>query len=38
KVYPVPERSVSLSGIYPRSIVLDYFLRGKKKFSDLNFK
>ena len=38
KAYPVPERSVSLSGIYPRSIVLDYFLRGKKKFSDLNFK
>ena len=38
KVYPVPERSVSLSGIYPRSIVLEYFLRGKKKFSDLNFK
>ena len=38
KVYPVPERSMSLSGIYPRSIVLDYFLRGKKKFSDLNFK
>ena len=38
KVYPVPERSVSLSGIYPRSIVLDYFLRGKKKFSDLHFK
>ena len=38
KVYPVPERSVSLSGIYPRSIGLDYFLRGKKKFSDLNFK
>ena len=38
KFYPVPERSVSLSGIYPRSIVLDYFLRGKKKFSDLNFK
>ena len=33
KAYPVPERSVS-----PRSIVLDYFLRGKKKFSDLNFK
>ena len=38
KVYPVPESSMSLSGIYPRSIVLDYFLRGKKKFSDLNFK
>lgn len=38
KAYPVPERSVSLSGMYPRSIVLDYFLRGKKKFSDLNFK
>ena len=38
KAYPVPESSMSLSGIYPRSIVLDYFLRGKKKFSDLNFK
>ena len=38
KAYPVPESSISLSGIYPRSIVLDYFLRGKKKFSDLNFK
>ena len=23
--------------MYPRSIVLDYFLRGKKKFSDLKF-
>lgn len=30
KAYPVPESSMSLSGIYPRSIVLDYFLRGKK--------
>ena len=38
KAYPVPESSISLSGIYPRSIVLEYFLRGKKKFSDLNFK
>ena len=38
KAYPVPESSMSLSGIYPRSIVLEYFLRGKKKFSDLNFK
>ena len=38
KAYPVPESSMSLSGIYPRSIVLDYFLRGKKKFSDLNIK
>ena len=38
KAYPEPESSMSLSGIYPRSIVLDYFLRGKKKFSDLNFK
>ena len=38
KAYPVPESSMSLSGIYPRSIVLDYFLRGKKKISDLNFK
>lgn len=38
KAYPVPESSACLTGIYPRSIVLDYFLRGKKKFSDLNFK
>ncbi len=38
KAYEVPENTVNLSGIYPRSIVLDYFLRGKKKFSDLNFK
>lgn len=38
KAYPVPESSMSFSEIYPRSIVLDYFLRGKKKFSDLNFK
>ena len=38
KAYPVPEGSACLTGIYPRSIVLDYFLRGKKKFSDLNFK
>lgn len=38
EAYPVPESSASLTGIYPRSIVLDYFLRGKKKFSDLKFK
>ena len=38
KAYPVPESTACLTGIYPRSIVLDYFLRGKKKFSDLNFK
>ncbi|MCK9481074.1 MAG: glycosyltransferase family 2 protein [Bacteroidia bacterium] len=25
----------TVKGLYPRSIVLDYFLRGKKKFSDL---
>ena len=37
KAYPVPESSISLSRIY-LSIVLEYFLRGKKKFSDLNFK
>jgi GT2 family glycosyltransferase len=24
--------------IYPHSLILDFFLRGKKKFSDLNFK
>ncbi len=38
KAYPVPEDATTLTGVYPRSIVLDYFLRGKKKFSDLNFK
>ena len=38
KAYPVPESTACLTGIYPRSIVLEYFLRGKKKFSDLNFK
>lgn len=27
----------NVSGIYNRSIVADYFLRGKKKFSDLRF-
>ncbi len=26
------------SGVYPRSIVADYFLKGKRKFSDLNWK
>ena len=38
KEYKGPERPVNVTGIYQRSIVLDYFLRGKKKFSDLNFK
>lgn len=37
KKYPVPTNAGSRAGIYPRSIVLDYFLRGKKKFSDLKF-
>ena len=37
KKYPVPTDAGSRAGIYPRSIVLDYFLRGKKKFSDLKF-
>lgn len=27
----------NVSGVYNRSIVADYFLRGKKKFSDLDF-
>ena len=30
-----PENDVIVAGIYPRSIVMDFFLRGKKKFSDL---
>ncbi|WP_018337302.1 glycosyltransferase family 2 protein [Butyricimonas synergistica] len=37
KGYPVPSEAGSRAGIYPRSIILDYFLRGKKKFSDLKF-
>jgi len=31
-----PENSVIVSGIYPGSIVLDFFLKKKKKFSDLD--
>ena len=38
KEYKGPESPVNVTGIYQRSVVLDYFLRGKKKFSDLNFK
>lgn len=37
KGYPVPEGATSHAEIYQRSIVLEYFLRGKKKFSDLKF-
>lgn len=37
KGYPVPSEAGLRAGIYPRSIILDYFLRGKKKFSDLKF-
>jgi len=33
-----PENNVIVSGIYPGSIVLDFFLKGKRKFSDLEFK
>lgn len=33
-----PENSVIVSGIYPASIVADFFLKGKRKFSDLDFK
>ena len=37
KGYPVPEGVTSHAEMYQRSIVLEYFLRGKKKFSDLKF-
>ena len=30
-------RSVSIENVYQRSIVVEYFIRGKKKFSDLKF-
>jgi GT2 family glycosyltransferase len=30
------ENSVIASGIYPRTIVIDFFLKGKRKFSDLD--
>ena len=33
-----PENNVIVSGIYPGSIVLDFFLKGNRKFSDLEFK
>jgi len=33
-----PENNVIVSGIYPGSIVLDFFLKGKRKFNDLEFK
>lgn len=38
KTYGKKENPVDITGIYQQSIVLAYFLRGKKKFSDLNFK
>lgn len=31
-----PENDVIVAGIYPRSIVVDFFLRGKRKFKDLD--
>jgi GT2 family glycosyltransferase len=31
-----PENSVIIAGIYPRSIVVEFFLKGKRKFSDLD--
>jgi len=31
-----PENNVIVAGIYPRSIVLEFFLKGKRKFSDLD--
>lgn len=37
KNYPRPENTASLSEIYRRSIVMDYYLRGKKMFSELKF-
>lgn len=37
KRYPIPAGMKPFAEMYPRSIVLDYFLRGKKKFSDLKF-
>ena len=33
-----PENDVIVAGIYPGSIVADFFLKSKKKFSDLDFK
>ena len=32
----VPENNVIVSGIYPRSIVADFFLKGKKSFNQLD--
>jgi GT2 family glycosyltransferase len=32
----VPENNVIVSGIYPRSIVADFFLKGKKRFDQLD--
>ena len=31
-----PENDVIVAGIYPRSIVADFFLKGRRKFSDLS--
>ncbi len=33
-----PENDVIVAGIYPGSIVVDFFLKRKQKFSDLDFK
>jgi len=33
-----PENDVIVAGIFPRSIVREFFLKGKRKFSDLKFK
>jgi hypothetical protein len=29
--------SANVTGVYPHSVVVDYFIRGKRKFSDLNW-
>ncbi len=33
-----PENDVIVAGIFPRSIVREFFLKGRRKFSDLKFK
>lgn len=34
----LPENDVLVTGMYPRSIVMDFFLKGRKTFGDLNME